>query len=525
MPLADYYDRAAAAAGWALGLRPDRLRELLDAAPIEITFGANSARSREGRALLDLLVRLLARLYPRLAIVGADESLARELMVLAQRINPLIEDAPAPRHSIVVGLGATARGRPIFVGAEGGVARVSLHREQACGDGLEALGAGAAACLAAARLFRELFTTHGTRPEKDVSFDPLRLVAGRDVTIDATVAVGEVALLGAGAVGEACLWALSRSSVDAKVSVVDPEVIELSNLQRYVLAERDDVGREKGDVARRQGTARLVIEERRQRWQEFLADRPIWSRVLVALDRIVDRRQLAATLPRWIGNAWTQLDDLGLSTHFFGDEAPCLQCLYLPQGEIPDEDDVVAAALGIEDLQFRNMLRQLLYTGEGVTQELLDAVAAGLALPAEALEPYRGRSIRDLYSEGICGGALVPVERQKNADAEMHVPLAHQSALAGVLLAAALLVDASGIQRDRRDRVRVNVLRPLADQVLGRRFRRDATGRCICRDEAYTRAYQSRWAASAIPVDLDVATPVQTTDSALTAVTSAGKED
>ena len=50
---------------------------------------------------------------------------------------------------------------------------------------------------------------------------------------------------------------------------------------------------------------------------------------------------------------------------------------------------------------------------------------------------FEGRPLRALYTEGFCGGAVIPLGEPGTPANEVHVPLAHQSALAGVLLAAA----------------------------------------------------------------------------------------
>ena len=61
-----------------------------------------------------------------------------------------------------------------------------------------------------------------------------------------------------------------------------------------------------------------------------------------------DRRAVQASLPEWIGNAWTQPGDLGVSLHRFQAGA-CLSCLYLPAHATPSEDAIVAEALRIPD--------------------------------------------------------------------------------------------------------------------------------------------------------------------------------
>src|SRR5207247_942421 len=77
-----------------------------------------------------------------------------------------------------------------------------------------------------------------------------------------------------------------------------------------------------------------------------------------------------------------------------------------------------------------------------VDRSLLDDVAAAFQLGPGDVVPWRGRQLADLYREGICGGALI---RRVAGDAsqEMIVPLAHQSVLAGIMLAAQVLIVSS----------------------------------------------------------------------------------
>jgi hypothetical protein len=57
-----------------------------------------------------------------------------------------------------------------------------------------------------------------------------------------------------------------------------------------------------------------------------------FDRVLLAVDSAADRIAAQAALPRWIANAWTQPENIGVSRHSFLGEAPCVACLYMPQG-------------------------------------------------------------------------------------------------------------------------------------------------------------------------------------------------
>ena len=73
----------------------------------------------------------------------------------------------------------------------------------------------------------------------------------------------------------------------------------------------------------------------------------------------------------------------------------------------------------------------------GAPRDLLVAIATARDLPLAKLLPFEGRSLRALYTEGFCGGAVIPLGDLGRPANDVHVPLAHQSALAGVLLAAA----------------------------------------------------------------------------------------
>jgi len=75
---------------------------------------------------------------------------------------------------------------------------------------------------------------------------------------------------------------------------------------------------------------------------------------------------------------------------------------------------------------------------------------------------------------------------------ELHVPLAHQSALAGILLAAALLGRAVGKTIDTTMTTRIDVTRPLGD-FLTQPTLKAHTGLCICEDQDYVRAYQAKF--------------------------------
>ena len=216
-----------------------------------------------------------------------------------------------------------------------------------------------------------------------------------------------------------------------------------------------------------------------------------WERVLVALDSARDRRAVQGSLPRWIANAWTQVGDLGVSTHSFLGRDACLACLYLPTEISKSEDQIMAEGLRVP--QFRDQIRVLLGSGRGVDRELCHAIAGAWGIPFEALASYEGRPIRELWVDGICGGGIIPLGDAGPAPRELQVPLAFQSALAGVLLAAEAVRDVltSGTGRTTHVR-RIDVTRPL-NNVSRRPARKAGTGHCICEDQDFLATYKSKY--------------------------------
>jgi Transposase len=104
---------------------------------------------------------------------------------------------------------------------------------------------------------------------------------------------------------------------------------------------------------------------------------------------------------------------------------------------------------------------------------------------------FVGRPIQALYVEGLCGGGLIPLGGVGTPRAKVHVPLAHQSALAGVLLAAALVRSrmtggdpmTQVTRMDVRTRLGTHLRQPVAARSTG----------CVCRDLDYTDRYQTKW--------------------------------
>jgi hypothetical protein len=519
MGLAPYFSRIHDSVGAVSEISADELAQLLLDVTVHVEFGAHAhEQSAEGAAAL--LVTILARLYPRIRLSG-PEPLVRALQAEAMATNPDIEFAGEStqgtttlRFGVPPEDGEASLTEVIDVSASGWQVRVdpglaaslTLPADQPRRPA-SVLAWHAAACIGAAEVFRDVFRDvlgrQGRHQPQPGSFNVLDGDA-HDVAVETelgAVILPPLHLAGAGAIGQAALLTLRNAGVRATVTVVDPETVQLSNLQRYVMSELSDLDRLKVDVARErlEGSGVTVVPVA-TRWGQDGRSHPRQQVVLVALDSARDRLGVAAGLHAKVYNAWTQPSDLGWSRHENTGTEPCLACLYLPSEQRPSEDEQIAAALGQHRLRILSYFVTNVTVGEPLpvvpqvgdvppppdtdrwlTTSLLDDLVLGGRASAESLPRWTGARIRQLYQEGVCGAGLLPATPGARHH-DVVVPLAHQSALAGVMLATSVIAaHVPELQPHRAEATEMRLdLMTGFPQILARP--RARTPGCICAD-------------------------------------------
>ena len=492
MAISDYFQRNAVAISQALsGLDEQRLETVLSDLCIGVTIGPD-ADGCEARASIDLLTRLLARLYPSIVVhderVDVDED---DVNALAQRINPRIDLSGRPILQIVIGSPQVTQSasRTVFVGSNGWLAKLSTRVPQECGDTNNPYGAGLAACLAAADIFRSIFLTD-TELDGDFEFDFPTIAGCANNLGNIRGHVGNIVLAGAGAIGNAAAWALARTDVSGLIEIIDHESVDLGNLQRYALAERNDENKPKADLLAGKFIGMLPARAQNCSLADFLQKRRHKTdTLLLALDSARDRRAAQASLPRRIANAWTQPGDLGISVHDFLDGA-CVNCLYLPNSEMKNEDQIIAESFGVSEDRLMQ-IRVLLHENAGAPRDLLEAIATSRDIPLDKLLAFENRPLRQLYREGFCGGAVISLAEVGTPASDVHVPLAHQSAMAGVLLAGTAVQMVMG-NGGTSAVARYDVLKA-QEQFYTHPIAKQPGGKCICQDNDYIGAYCKKY--------------------------------
>ena len=508
MALAEYFHRAADSAVQILqGTDRGEFERRLHGVRVTIAYDAQG-HTVEGRALLDMSVRLLARLYPSLTLTSlAGAEPIAELGILAAAINPQIEPGDlreVPEIAIVVGETAYSCSQAIYAGSHGWIARLSTNAPVGSGTSEIPFGAGAAACLAAANLFRFIF---GDLLEKgdldgDVSLSLLTFeTRGRllNPPLPADTTIGSVHLVGLGAIGNAVAWTLSRhAGLLGEVHLVDHEAIDLGNLQRYVLAERGNVGAVKVHhiAGHFPGASSITAIAHEGTWSQYIkhAKTHDVGLVITALDSAADRILVQGSLPKSILNAWTQPGDVGISRHPNFADTACLACLYLPSGPGRNDDETFAEQLRLTDRLMD--VRQLLYSGNPIGIELTRLIAERANVDPALLEPYAGMPLRTFRAKAMCGAGVLSAPDADGAD--LQVPLAFQSAMAGIMVAAELVAEAAGLRRKSLPTKSViDLLRPVPRR-LNVPVQKIVAGpaRCICADADYINTYRRKHGAA-----------------------------
>ena len=506
MGLAPFFERARQGAAQVLRDMDDaaigrRLNEVV----VALVFDKQAATSVEGLAALDMAARLIARLYPRVRVLPLDGecALRDELVAVMRSINPnleVVDHGGGEQVAVVAGRSRYEAGTAIYMGSDRWIARVSLFAPVGFGSGAVPFGAGAAACLALANVFRTVFVDWlpAAGVDEDATLSLLNFETGSaaaNADFPEGSDVGLVQLVGVGAIGNAFVWSLSRlRGASGVLHAIDPETIELSNLQRYVLPAMEDVDASKvGLAARVMRGCSLQINCFVTDWAGYVAGigHHRFTTVAVALDTARDRVEVQSSLPRRIVNSWTQAGDLGVSRHGFDGPEACLACLYLPDGPRRNEDEIVTGELGLPEARKLD-IRAMLHFDGPVGEAFASEIAGALGIDPAKLMPFATLPLRAFRQKAICGNVILRAPDGGGADVE--VPMAFQSAMAGVMLAADVVAETTGIRAARpATRSVIDLMRRLPGRIGSAMLKRTGPVRCMCQDADHVEAYRSKY--------------------------------
>ncbi|MCW3117955.1 MAG: ThiF family protein [Chitinophagaceae bacterium] len=479
-----------------------------------VQFGNEALERFEGRITLDLLIRLLARLYPNIKLNTTGlhsqyESFVEQLKTIARQINPVINLEDNQQETFVIGVGHTLTelSNAYYIGSDNWKAYYSTTTPQSIGSSQNPFGAAGTACIVCANLFRAIFNDELANPglDSDVCLCMYnQTINGYEDTPGLPKEIDiNFTLIGAGAIGNAALWSLLQlPNATGQISLIDNQTVSISNLQRYVLMIQDHVTFSKVEIIKELFHAKtgITIQPYPYRWQEIVGKLSIEEMRLMAtaLDTGIDRLLVQSTIPEKIINAWTSPECLGVSRHFDFLNDVCLACLYMPTAKVKSESEKIAGVLNMPEQE--GFIRQYLAKNIPINEQFVVTVSHFGGIDQAKLRRYMNQPVRILYSDGICGGGIITVNSDTHVPQDMEVPLAHESAMAGILLAAEVVIESLKLRAQPIEALtKINLLRPL-HQHLREKEDKHYSGKCLCQDSIVQKRYSEKWERSFPPV-------------------------
>lgn len=386
------------------------------------------------------------QLKQRVAITAADtipaEALSRELREQLERTIYIVNPDERPDLEIVVGGDATGcAARVLFVSTDEHCLTVGAQGPSSIEE-LDGLRRTFAGCYAASRVLFILLDLHraniGPAPEPYV-------IKYRDIGIpgdifDRVIEFDDVALAGAGAVGNGLLRALRHLPTKGTLSIVDPKKQGKGNANRCLYFLEDDRDAFKAELLATRAQPdfpTLDLVSQVKTFAEFVQERGRVKRVLVATDSRRVRRSIQDDMPLEVVDAsTTDIREIIVHSHRQLTSGACLACIYRHIPEEHAREKEIARGLGIS----------------------LEDVAAGLVSRKIAEKIVNAHP--DLNSESIVGMAFDSLFKQRCAEERLPVgdgvqvlaPFAFVSNLAGAYLA----VELARLIRDAEDQDRTN---------------------------------------------------------------------
>lgn len=238
--------------------------------------------------------------------------------------------------------------------------------------------------------------------------------------------IGTTWLAGAGAIGNAFVFALSLVNPQGVLHIADPDRVDGGNLGRCICFCDDDLRHNKAErlvewAGPRMPSVKLIPHSKELAKVPERTDGAWLQRMVVAVDSRLARRNLQNELPGEVFDASTT-DIREFALHFNRQPlkgSACLSCIYFNDAAEDAHAIHVAEALGV-DL-------------EDVRQRFVSANAAAkiaAKYPHVTVEEISGLAYDTLFKQ-MCGeGRLVASE-----DRQVFAPFAFVSVLAGVFLA------------------------------------------------------------------------------------------
>ncbi len=302
-------------------------------------------------------------------------------------------------------------------------------------------------------------------------------------------------LIGCGGVGQAIAFALNQFRLRGKIILIDPDIIDESNRQRYLLAFDETIGAQKTIFL----SQFLINKNKLLTILEFLWNYETaisiydslfdMEDVIISVDNKRTRINLQAALPRTIWNLWTDTGEktlrYGIGKHSFKNEYQCLACAYYPEGEIPNQMELNASVLGISQEEINKRMEK----NDLITEKDLEYFLNNFILQTKQINKIKsliGQPFNNIF-HGECGiFNFKPGEKHESTTAP-HIP-----ALAGTYGVIQYVLSKLNISNGKIV-ASVGEFDALSYPSESCLMKKNRNSNCICGDTIYQSVFKEKW--------------------------------
>jgi len=303
-------------------------------------------------------------------------------------------------------------------------------------------------------------------------------------------------LIGCGAIGQAIVFALNQFELRGRLSFIDPDRIDESNKQRYLLGFNENIG-----INKARFLSKVLINNKNNLLttrefchpyeiaitiQESLFD---MKDVIVSVDNKRTRLNVQAALPKYIWNTWTDTAQgtlrYGIGKHDFKNEFECLACSYYPEGSIPSQIELNAKILGMNQQELIHRMAQNNQITEGDLKYFFENFNLN-QMQLVKIKKLIGKPFSDIF-HGDCGVFSVKISEKHEITPATHVPV-----LAGTYAVIQYILDHLEISNGKRIESVAEFdafSYPSEDCLIKKRRNQN----CICNDPIYQKVFKKKW--------------------------------
>lgn len=290
-------------------------------------------------------------------------------------------------------------------------------------------------------------------------------------------------IIGVGGVGSATMLALSCcAALQGEIFIIDPDFLDITNLNRYLIGIIRDIGSPKVEIAQRVLAGTLRINIIKDSYAVFTKGMPVKKLplVIISVDSDAIRKEVQSDLPRIILNAGTGDVVWRVTRHDFINRA-CLRCI----SRADEKGDPIVLSLAQKLGLPISLVQQYWESAEPLPRTILNQ---STKLKPVQIEICVDKRLRDLREE-LCANPHLFLNNEEA------VSLPSLSAMPGILLAGELVKEVSTQHErvylnSRKNHFLASVLSyPQAKQLSAM----EKVPECGCTEEVYQSFFNEKW--------------------------------